>query len=156
MAFDQPLFQVEEFLEKVKSGKAKTFLRSQIPPKKQTKPVLTVTGKTFKDIVMDPSKDVLVELYAPWCGHCKKFEPEYKKFAKDLASEKNLVIAKMNADANDTPDNYGVMGYPTIYFATANKKKEPVKYEGNRDLEDLKKFVKEHAEVSFQGVKDEL
>ena len=87
MAFDQPLFQVEEFLEKVKSGKAKTFLRSQIPPKKQTKPVLTVTGKTFKDIVMDPSKDVLVELYAPWCGHCKKLVPAYIAAANTISSK---------------------------------------------------------------------
>ncbi|XP_067935563.1 protein disulfide-isomerase A4-like [Watersipora subatra] len=148
--------EVEEFLDKVKAGAAKSFLRSQIAPKKQTKPVLTVTGSTFKDIVFDESKDVLIELYAPWCGHCKKFEPEYKKFAKKLANEKNLVIAKMNADANDGADGYGVMGYPTIYMAPAGKKDKPVKYEGNRDPEDLEKFVREHAEVSFRDVKDEL
>lgn len=148
--------QIEEFLEKVKNGKARAYLRSQIPPKKQTKPVLTVTGKTFHDIVMDETKDVLIELYAPWCGHCKKFEPEYKKLAKSLTNEKNLVLAKMNADANDGPDNYNVLGYPTIYFAPANNKEIPIKYEGKRELDDLKKFMMENAAVSFQNVKDEL
>lgn len=143
-------------MEKVKKGKAKAYFRSQISPKKQTKPVLTVTGKTFNEIVLDPTKDVLIELYAPWCGHCKKFEQEYKSFAKDMAYEKNLVVAKMNAEANDAADMYTVQGYPTIYFASASKKSNPVKYKGNRDVEDLKKFVKEHAEVSFQGGKDEL
>lgn len=135
----------------------KPYLRSQIPPKKQTTPVATVTGKTFKTIVMDETKDVLIELYAPWCGHCKKFEPEYKKLAKQLASEKNLVIAKMNADANDSPEMYSVQGYPTVYFAPANNKDLPIKYEGNRNVDDLKKFLKENANASFQSaMKDEL
>lgn len=140
----------------MKKGKAKPYLRSQIPPKKQTKPVLTVTGKTFNDIVADPTKDVLIELYAPWCGHCKKFEPEYRKLAKSLASDTNLVIAKMNADANDGPEAYVVQGYPTIYFAPAGRKNSPVKYTGNRDLKELKEFMEEHAEVSFKTARDEL
>ena len=105
---------------------------------------------------MDPTKDVLIELYAPWCGHCKKFAPEYEKLAKSLSHEKNLVLAKMNADANDTPENYNVMGYPTIYFAPANRKDEPIKYEGQRELDDLKKFMTENAAVSLQKLKDEL
>lgn len=39
--------------------------------------VLTLTDKTFKDQVMD--KDLmLVEFFAPWCGHCKALG-KYKK-----------------------------------------------------------------------------
>jgi len=139
----------------VKNGKAKAYLRSQIPPKKQSRPVLTVTGKTFHDIVLDPTKDVVVELYAPWCGHCKKFEPEFKKLAKTLSSDKNLVFSKMDATANDAPDGFDVHGYPTIYFARGADVK-PVKYEGNRDIDDIKKFLKENAVLSFQTSKDEL
>ena len=126
-------------------------------PKKNKGPVITVVGKTFDKIVMDSKKDVLIEFYAPWCGHCKKFEPDYKKLAKMHKSEKNLVIAKMDAAANDSPDEYPVEGFPTIYFAPANDKKKPIKYEGNRDQDDLIKFMKDHATVSLgKSSKDEL
>lgn len=34
-------------------------------------------GRNFKDLVTDSDKDVLVEFYAPWCGHCKSLAPVY-------------------------------------------------------------------------------
>lgn len=50
---------------------------------------------------MDETKDVLVEFYAPWCGHCKTLEPKYVELAEKLAYNKNLVIAKMDSTANE-------------------------------------------------------
>ena len=41
-----------------------------------------------------------------------------QELAKKFKKEKNLVIAKMDASANDTPKEYPVEGFPTIYFAT--------------------------------------
>ncbi|KAH9520052.1 Protein disulfide-isomerase A4 [Bulinus truncatus] len=148
---------VIEFLNKYKKGKLQPYLKSQRAPKKQTGPVTVVVGQTFQDIVLDSKKDVLIELYAPWCGHCKKLEPIYNDLAKKLKSEKNLVIAKVDATANDLPENFVSSGYPTIYFAPSNNKKSPIKYEGERDLESFEKFLKEHATVSFgKSVKQEL
>lgn len=127
-------------------GKLRPIVKSQPLPKNNKGPVKVVVGKTFDDIVMDTNKDVLIEFYAPWCGHCKKLEPDYVALGKKYKGEKNLVIAKMDATANDVPnDNYKVEGFPTIYFAPRNSKQSPVKFEGgDRTVEGLSKFLEKH------------
>lgn len=129
------------------AGKLKPVIKSQPVPKNNKGPVKVVVGKTFDSIVMDPKKDVLIEFYAPWCGHCKQLEPVYTALGKKYKGHKSLVIAKMDATANDvTSDRYKVEGFPTIYFAPSGDKKNPIKFEdGNRDLEHLSKFVEQHA-----------
>ncbi|OWF40778.1 protein disulfide-isomerase A4-like [Mizuhopecten yessoensis] len=148
---------VEEFLGKFRTGKLPQIIKSQKVPKKQSGPVVTVVGNSFKDIVMDPTKDVLIELYAPWCGHCKSLTPKYNELAKRFKNEKNLVIAKMDATANEAPEAYRVGGFPTIYWAPANNKENPIQYDRQRETDDFEKFIKEKATVSFgKGLKEEL
>ncbi|XP_032101009.1 protein disulfide-isomerase A4 isoform X1 [Sapajus apella] len=148
---------LREFVTAFKKGKLKPVIKSQPVPKNNKGPVKVVVGKTFDSIVMDPKKDVLIEFYAPWCGHCKQLEPVYNSLGKKYKGQKGLVIAKMDATANDVPsDRYKVEGFPTIYFAPSGDKKNPVKFEGgDRDLEHLSKFIEEHA-TKLGRTKEEL
>lgn len=65
-----------------------------------------------------------------------------------------MVVAKFDASENDVPEKYQVEGFPTIYLAPTGKKDSPVKYTGNRDLEDLAKFVRKHAGKSLKQQKN--
>jgi len=150
---------LRKFAEDYLANKLEVFVKSEPIPEKNDDDVTVVVGKNFKDIVLDESKDVLLEAYAPWCGHCKSLEPKYKELAKRLVPQNkdNLVIAKVDATANDLPANYQARGFPTIFFAPANNKQNPVKYEGAREVKDFVQFLKKNAKYNIvDDAKDEL
>jgi len=101
------------------------------------KPVSKVTVLTpdnFDAVALDKSKTVFVEFYAPWCGHCKHLAPDWEKLGLAFENEDNVVIAKVDADQHkELGTKYGVSGFPTLKFFNAGNK-EPVAYDGDRDL----------------------
>ena len=66
-------------------------------------------AKNFDELVTNTDKDVLIEFYAPWCGHCKSLAPKYDELGEKMAGEA-VEIVKMDATANDVPSDFDVKG----------------------------------------------
>ncbi|XP_071502882.1 protein disulfide-isomerase A3-like [Diadema antillarum] len=137
--------ELRSFLQKYFNGELEQYLKSEPVPEDNDGPVKVVVAKTFDEIVRDETKDVLIEFYAPWCGHCKSLEPKYNELGEKLQGDENIVIAKMDATANDVPSPFDVRGFPTLYWAPKNNKSKPKKYEGGREVDDFVKFIKKEA-----------
>ncbi|KXJ23781.1 protein disulfide-isomerase like 2-1 [Exaiptasia diaphana] len=118
-----------------------TGVKAKVPIVREE--VLTLDPTNFDKIVKDTNKDVLVEFYAPWCGHCKNLAPTYEKVGQAFKNEPNCVIAKVDADGHrDLGERYGVSGFPTIkFFPKTNKDGE--EYSGGRSEEDFINFMNE-------------
>ena len=126
------------------------FVKSQeIPAQSHEGGVRVLVGLNFAEVVYDSTKDVLVEFYAPWCGHCKTLAPEYEKLAQKLANVGSVVIAKIDYTANEVKGEE-VKGFPTLKFYPANSKR-PIDYDGSRDAEGLESFITEKAYFKFSG-----
>jgi protein disulfide-isomerase A1 len=144
---------IGKFVEDFLAGKVDPSIKSEPIPESNDGPVTVIVAKNYKDIVIDNDKDVLVEFYAPWCGHCKALAPKYEELGQLYASpelSKLVTIAKVDATANDVPDE--IQGFPTIKLFAAGKKDAPVDYSGSRTIEDLITFIKENGSHKAEAV----
>jgi len=134
------------FLTDFVADKVEPSLKSEAVPETNDADVKVVVGKNYEEIVLDTEKDVLLEFYAPWCGHCKKLAPIYEELGALVKDIKGITIAKMDATENDIPPKSGfqIEGFPTIKLFKAGSN-EIVEYNGDRSLEDLAQFLKDNA-----------
>jgi len=140
---DMTVDSVRSYVADFKGGKLEPHLKSEEIPEGNIKQHITLVGKQYEEIVKDPTKDVLVKYYAPWCGHCKALAPVWEELAQDVADIEDLLIVKYDATANE---NAGVeiRGYPTLkYYPKDNK--AGVDYSGDRELADFKKWLSENS-----------
>ncbi|KAH6845381.1 protein disulfide-isomerase precursor [Chaetomium sp. MPI-CAGE-AT-0009] len=136
---------IKTFVDDFVAGKIEPSIKSEPIPETQEGPVTVVVAKNYNDIVLDDTKDVLIEFYAPWCGHCKALAPKYEELAALYGKSEfkdQVVIAKVDATLNDVPDE--IQGFPTIKLYPAGAKDQAVTYSGSRTVEDLIKFIAEN------------
>lgn len=131
---------IKAFVQDFVDGKLKPHLMSEeIPADWDAKPVKVLVGKNFKEVAFSKDKNVFVEFYAPWCGHCKQLAPIWDELGEKFKDNDNVVIAKMDATANEI-EEVRVQSFPTLKFFPANSD-QVIDYNGERTLEGFTKFI---------------
>lgn len=141
-------FELKLTLTAYKEGKLRPYYKSEPLPNSNDQPVKIAVGDNFDDLVINNDKFVLVEVYAPWCGHCKQFEPIYNQLGELLKNESDIVIAKIDGTTNEHK-TIKLKSFPTIYFYRPGSKDQPINYEGNKDVDSFLKFLEEKLDRKF-------
>lgn len=101
--------------------------------------VMVLTDKNF-DEELAKHELLLVEFYAPWCGHCKKLTPEYEG-AAEILSKNDPPIALAKVDATEQKalgERFGIQGFPTLFWFKNGEKSE---YTGGRTKDTIVSWV---------------
>lgn len=102
--------------------------------------VLTLTDENYDESIKK-NKIIMVKFYAPWCGHCKAFAPEYEKAGR-MIKEQNLpyVLADLDATVHkEAAGKNNIQGFPTIKLFLDGT---PIDYDADRTAEAVIAFIK--------------
>jgi len=143
-----------KFVEDIAAGKLASLRKSAPRPPNDQHPdhpsVTEVVASSFDELVLQGSQDVLLDVFADWCGPCRAIAPTIAALSEIFADNPNIVIAKLDCDKNDVDRTYlPETSIPNIKLFRGANKKEPVKYKGNRSLDDFIEFLHSNATTPF-------
>eukprot|EP00210_Caulerpa_lentillifera_P009214 g8784.t1 len=109
---------VSNFVAQWKAGELTESLKSEEIPADNAGPVKVVVAKEYRSFI-NAGKNAFVEFYDPENEYCKELEPVFEDLGKHYQKQEDIVIAKMDAIANDVPDpRFKIRGYPILkYFS---------------------------------------
>lgn len=94
---------------------------------------------------------IVALFYAPWCGHCKTFKPEFKKAMETLdgkvskhpkLSGKTVRFTMIDCDEESNKaiaTKYGINGYPTVKVFKDDG--DDIEFDGGRSEAGIRKYL---------------
>ncbi|XP_050384509.1 protein disulfide isomerase-like 1-6 [Argentina anserina] len=146
---------IKEFCLGLLHGTLSPYFKSQPIPNNTNETVHVAVGKTFDKLVLNNYKNVLLEVFTPWCITCETTTKRVQKLAKHFKSSDNLFFARIDAFTNEHP-KLNVDDYPTLLFYAANDKENPIKLSTKTSLKDLATSINKYVKAKDEVVKDEL
>jgi len=124
---------INEFLTDYFDGKLMYEIKSESASEHSTleSGVKIVTGNTFNELVMrENKKHSLVQFYAPYCGHCKRFNVIFNELATiihDFHWDSIIDVMMIDITKNDIMHSeVNIHEVPTVYLFPKDQKDSPI------------------------------
>ncbi|XP_077472931.1 dnaJ homolog subfamily C member 10 [Stigmatopora argus] len=116
-----------------------------------------LTATSFRSLVLEGTEPWVLDFYAPWCGPCKHFSPEFEVLARVLKGE--VRAGKVDCQAHHgTCQQAGIASYPTVRFYAGGPSRG-VENINSRDADAIAEVIRRRLRDStsrLPGAKDEL
>uniref|UniRef100_UPI00398EEA9F dnaJ homolog subfamily C member 10 isoform X2 n=1 Tax=Pristiophorus japonicus TaxID=55135 RepID=UPI00398EEA9F len=126
---------------------------------------IELTSEDFANQVLKGKDHWVIDFYAPWCGPCQNFAPEFELLAKSFKG--TVKAGKMDCQSNPhTCQTAGIRAYPTVKFYPfqgEKKKNAAGEYINSREAKVISQLLRKRLEElqpkledTFSAKKDEL
>ncbi|XP_025840736.2 protein disulfide-isomerase A2 isoform X2 [Vulpes vulpes] len=129
------------------------------PPEEEEVPEedgILVLNQRNLGLALRAHRTLLVQFYAPWCGHCKALAPEYSKAAALLAAESaEARLAKVDGPAEaELTKEFAVTEYPTLKFFRDGNRTHPEEYTGPKEADGMAEWLRRRVGPSAMRLAD--
>jgi protein disulfide-isomerase-like protein len=107
-------------------------------------PKTEITDDSYKQAISEARKNkqlLFIDVYAPWCGWCKKMAGEWNKLGEEYEDNSDVTILTIDGSSNENAkDHFAVKTFPklVLYNGKTNKYHN---YKGERTVDEFKKFI---------------